>query len=314
MNQLNRTDDKSRAGNPVFKGFYADPEARILNGNFWIFPTCSAPYEEQTFFDAFYSKDLVTWNKVEKVLDSKNIIWAKKALWAPSPIEYHGKYYFFFAANDIQSDLEVGGIGVAVSENPGGPYKDFLGKPLIGKFINKAQPIDAHVYVDDDTIYLYYGGWGHCNVVKLNNDLMSFGMFPDGEVFKEITPQGYVEAPYMIKRAGKYYFMWAEGNWMGPGYCVAYAISNSPYGPFNRIGKILEQNPLIATGAGHHGVFHIPGTDDWYIVYHRRPFSETSPHSRVICIDQMFFDKDGFIKPVEITDNGVKAVRISNNG
>lgn len=309
MNKLNRNNQIKRSGNPIFSGYYADPEARIFNGSFWVFPTCSAPYEQQTFFDAFYSNDLVKWTKVAKVLNQKNVTWAKKAFWAPSPIEHHGRYYFYFAANDIQSDLEIGGIGVAAADKPEGPYIDCLGRPLIDKFFHKAQPIDAHVFVDDDnSIYLYYGGWRHCNVVKLNDDLVSLGTFPDGDTYKEITPHGYVEAPCMIKRDGKYYFMWAEGDWMGPDYCVAYGISNSPFGPFRGIGKILEQNPRIATGAGHHGFIHIPGSDDWYIVYHRRPLSEISPHSRVVCIDQMFFNQEGYIEPVQITSTGVKAV------
>lgn len=41
---------------------------------------------------------------------------------------------------------------------------------------------------------------------------------------KEITPENYVEGPFMIKRNGKYYFMWSEGgslfitvvNWAKP--------------------------------------------------------------------------------------------------
>ena len=65
--------------------------------------------------------------------------------------------------------------------------------------------------------------------------------------------------------------MWSEGGWTGPDYSVAYAIGDSPFGPFKRVGKILQQDPAIATGAGHHSVINIPGTDQWYIVYHRRP-------------------------------------------
>ncbi len=64
-------------------------------------------------------------------------------------------------------------------------------------------------------------------------------------------------------------------------------------------------DPEVATGAGHHSVLNIPGTDDWYIVYHRRPLSETSPHHRVTCIDRMEFDENGLILPVKITFRGV---------
>lgn len=44
--------------------------------------------------------------------------------------------------------------------------------------------------------------------------------------------------------------MWSEGGWTGPDYKVAYAISDSPFGPFNRIGEVLRQNFDIANGAG----------------------------------------------------------------
>ena len=46
------------------------------------------------------------------------------------------KYYFYFGANNIYHECEVGGIGVAVADRPEGPFKDALGKPLIGKIVN----------------------------------------------------------------------------------------------------------------------------------------------------------------------------------
>lgn len=288
--------------NPIFLGWYADPEVRIFDNKFWVYPTYSAPYDEQLFFDAFYSEDLTNWSKVDRVLEQKNVPWASHAMWAPSPIKHNNKYYYFFAANDIQSDNEIGGIGVAIADSPEGPYIDALGKPLINSIRNGAQPIDPHVFIDDDGfIYLYYGGWGKCNVVKLGDDLLSIDSFDDGTVYREVTPEGFVEAPCMIKRNHKYYFMWSEGGWGGPNYSVAYGIADSPFGPFKREGKILQQNPNVATGAGHHSILQIPGKDEWYIVYHRRPLTEVDRNHRELCIDRMHFDKDGKILPVEMT-------------
>ncbi|MBU1822633.1 MAG: glycoside hydrolase family 43 protein [Bacteroidetes bacterium] len=296
------------AGNPVFPGWYADPEGIIFGNNYWIYPTYSAPYNQQVFMDAFSSPDLVNWTKHSRIIDTTSISWAKKAMWAPSIIEKGGKYYLFFGANDIQSDQELGGIGVAVADKPEGPYKDHLGKPLISKFYNGAQPIDQFVFKDKDgQHYLIYGGWRHCNIAKLNDDFTGFVPYEDGTVFKEITPQGYVEGPFMFIRNGKYYFMWSEGGWTGPNYSVAYAVADSPFGPFERVGKILQQDPQVATGAGHHSVIQVPGRDQWYIVYHRRPLDETDGNHRVTCIDEMSFDKDGRINPVKITFDGVKA-------
>lgn len=293
-------------GNPVFPGWYADPEGIIFNKKYWIYPTFSAPYKDQVFLDAFSSPDLKTWTKHPRIIDTSKVKWAKRAVWAPSIIQKKGKYFLFFAANDIQNDKEIGGIGIGISTNPAGPFKDYLGKPLVDKFQNKAQPIDQFVFNDNGKYYLIYGGWKHCNIAQLSNDFTGFVPFANGEKFKEITPDKYVEGPFMFKRNGKYYFMWSEGGWTGPDYSVAYAIGDSPLGPFKRIGKILQQDANIATGAGHHSVIKLPKKDEWYIVYHRRPLGETDRNSRVTCIDRMYFDENGFIKPVIITNEGVK--------
>lgn len=297
---------QEKSGNPVFEGWYADPEGIVFGKKYWIYPTFSAPYNKQVFFDAFSSPDLVHWTKHANILDTARVKWAKRAMWAPSIIEKGGKYYLFFGANDIQNDKEVGGIGVAVANRPEGPYQDYLKKPLIDKFHNGAQPIDQFVFKDKNQYYLIYGGWRHCNIAKLKEDFTGFVPFEDGTIFKEITPENYVEGPFMFTKNGKYYFMWSEGGWTGPNYSVAYAIADSPFGPFKRVGKILQQDPKVATGAGHHSVIHHPKDDAWYIVYHRRPLGQTDGNSRVTCIDQMFFDENGFIKTVIITNEGVK--------
>ena len=301
------------SGNPVFPGWYADPEGAIFNKTFWIYPTYSAPYNQQVHFDAFSSKDMVTWTKHPNILDTSSIKWANRAMWAPAIIEKNGKYFFFFSANDIQNANEKGGIGIAISNHPAGPFTDYLGKPLIDQFHNGAQPIDQFVFKDvDGAYYLIYGGWRHCNIARLKDDFTGFIPFDDGKIFREITPDKYVEGPMMFIRKGKYYFMWSEGGWTGPNYSVAYAMGDSPFGPFKRIDKILKQNPDIATGAGHHSVINVPGTDNWYIIYHRRPLGETGANSRVTCIDRMFFDKDGLIQPVIITNEGVGKIRVRN--
>ncbi|MFC5408699.1 glycoside hydrolase family 43 protein [Larkinella bovis] len=298
---------KTMSGNPVFPGWYADPEGVIFGKNYWIYPTYSAPYNQQVFMDAFSSPDLVNWTKHPRIVDTTAIKWARRAMWAPAIVEKGGKYYLFFGANDIQKDSELGGIGVAVADNPAGPFRDHLGKPLVDRFINGAQPIDQFVFKDKDgQYYLIYGGWRHCNMARLKDDFTGFVPFPDGTTFKEITPQGYVEGPVMFMRNGKYYFMWSEGGWTGPNYSVAYAVADTPFGPFQRVDKILKQDPNVATGAGHHSVIQVPGKDEWYIVYHRRPLTETDGNHRETCIDKMEFDEKGLIKPVQITFEGVK--------
>ncbi|HWS01253.1 MAG TPA: glycoside hydrolase family 43 protein [Prolixibacteraceae bacterium] len=324
--------DSNTSGNPLFPGWYADPEGIIFGDTYWIYPTFSdesgvvepptafsdyqlqirkntinPQYLKQTFFDAFSSKDLLKWEKHPHVLDVKNISWAGYAIWAPSIIKKGDQYFLFFGANDIQNNQQPGGIGVAVADSPEGPFKDHLGKPLINQFYNGAQPIDQFAFRDTDgQYYLVYGGWRHCNIGKLNDGFTGFVPFEDGSIFKSITPDKYVEGPFMLVRKGKYYLMWSEGGWTGPDYSVAYAIGNSPFGPFNRIGKILQQDPAIATGAGHHSVINIPGTDDWYIIYHRRPLTTKNGNHRETCMERMYFDENGLIVPVKITKEGVE--------
>ena len=330
-----RLKEQGLSGNPVIEGWYADPEAIVYGRTYWIYPTYSDDYGaaaspidqarltprqkrainkqylKQTFLDAFSSDDLVHWEKHPRVLDITNDKWAEFAVWAPSAIQANRRYYLFFAANDIQSDQEEGGIGVAVADRPKGPFVDALGKPLVDKFHNGAQPIDPFVFRDDDgQHYLYYGGWRHCNVARLTADLVGLAPFPDGMTFKDITPASYVEGPFVFKRQGKYYLMWSEGGWQGPNYSVAYAIGDAPSGPFSRVGKVLQQDPAVATGAGHHSVIPVPGSDTWYIVYHRRPLGTKNGNHREVCIDSMHFNPDGTIRPVRITFEGVKARRV----
>lgn len=305
-----QSDGRTTAGNPLFPGWYADPEGTVFDKQVWVYPTYSAKYNEQVFFDAFSSSDLVHWQKHERILDTAAIKWARRAMWAPAIVEKEGRYYFFFGANDIQNNTQSGGIGVAVSDRPEGPFRDYLGRPLIDKFYNGAQPIDQFVFKDaDGQYYIFYGGWRHCNVAKLKSDFTGLEPYADGTTFKEITPKGYVEGPFMFRRNGKYYFMWSEGGWTGPDYSVAYAVADSPFGPFERVGRILQQDPAIATGAGHHSVVRL-ANDKWFIVYHRRPLGETDGNHRVTCMDEMFFDEQGLIKPVKMTMEGVRKTKV----
>lgn len=300
--------------NPVIDGWYADPEAAVFGNTCWIYPTYSAKYKQQVFMDAFSSTDLVHWKKHPHIIDTAIIKWAYMAMWAPAIVKKDSRYFLFFSANDIQSRLRnglkddtLGGIGIAVADKPGGPFKDYLGKPLINHFYNNAQPIDQSVFKDTDgQYYLIYGGWGRCNMAKLNKDFTGLVPFSKDSLVKEITPQGYVEGPTMVLRRGKYYLMWSEGNWTDGTYKVAYAVSNSVSGPFVRVATILEADEHIATGAGHHAVINIPGTDEWYIVYHRRPIPNLDRDHRVVCIDRLYFDDAGNIKPVKMTFEGIR--------
>lgn len=291
-----RAVNPSKAGNPILPGWYADPEIHFFEGRFYIYPTFSANYEEQTFFEAWSSDDLVDWRKEGRILDFADIPWStNRAAWAPSVAERDGVYYFYFSAGD------GAGIGVATATHPAGPFRDALGRPLIAEYHHGAQPIDAHAFLDDDgRCYLYYGGWRHAVVVELGPEMIS----TVGE-FREITPEHYVEGPFMLKRNGIYTFMWSEGSWGDASYAVAYGRADSPFGPFVREGLVLQSDPEVATSAGHHSVLQIPGTDEWIVAYHRRPLAETDRDHRVVCLERMEFGEGGTILPIPLTHRGV---------
>ena len=291
--------------------YMADPSVHVFEGKVYIYPShdweCGIPEDDWgAHFDmrdyhVFSLEDVMEGDVTDygMVLDKTDVPWVKRQMWDCDCCEKDGKYYLYFPAKD---HTDIFRLGVAVSDTPYGPFVPEP-DPIRGSY-----SIDPAVFKDDDgQYYMYYGGWGHCNMVKMGSDLISIVPFEDGTTYKEVTPENYIEGPFMLKHNGKYYFMWSEGDWTGPDYCVAYAIADSPFGPFKRVGKILEQDTKIANGAGHHSIIKGPGKDEWYIVYHRRPLGETDGNYRITCIDRMYFNKNGTIKPVKMTSGGIKA-------
>lgn len=287
--------------NPIVPGWYADPEARFYNGRYYIYVTKSfSAYGEQMNLDAFSSKDLIHWEKHPNIIDMSGYPYIHRAVWAPTIIDRNGKYYLIFASNDIQNNDQYGGLEIAVSDSPTGPFVNLLGKPLVDRFVNYAQPIDAHLFKDDDgTVYLYWGGWQHCNVAIMKEDMTGFIPMEDGDWCKAVTPRGYVEGPCMLKRKGVYYFMWSEGDWVNGTYHVSVSQSRSPLEISSESETILRSSD-IADGPGHHGYLNIPGTDEWKIVYHRRIIGDLEAGHRVLCIDDLTFDGEEML-PVRMT-------------
>lgn len=292
-----------RIHNPIDPGWYADPEARFYEGKYVIYATKSLSYDQQTNQVCWTSSDLTHWQRHDDIIDMSGFPWATRAIWAPTVVEKNGKYYYIFASNDIQSGAEVGGLEIAVSDCPTGPFRALLDCPLVNAFHNGAQPIDAHLFKDDDgTVYLLFGGWRHCNIAKMNDTMTGFVPFSDGSVFREITPPDYVEGPCMFKKGGKYYFLWSAGAWTTGTYRVNAAFADSPFGPFDGYHEILSTgDSQIANGPGHNGYLYIPEEELYLIVYHRHDPQLQDGNARFMCIDIMEFDADGKIRTVTMT-------------
>ncbi|OOQ59887.1 family 43 glycosylhydrolase [Mucilaginibacter pedocola] len=308
--------------NPALTGYYADPEVLYAEktGKFYIYPT-SDGFDgwSGNYFKTFSSPDLVNWKDEGKILDlPADVSWANRNAWAPCIIEkkMDGKYQYFYYFTGAQK------IGVAVADDPAGPFKD-SGKPLLAQLpegVKGGQQIDPDVFADpiSGKTYLYWGN-SYMAVAELSADMLS--IVPG--TTKILTPtKTYNEGTYVFYRKGTYYFMWSENDTRDPNYTVRYGTSKSPTGPI----EVSEHNTVIAKdekagiyGTGHNSVIQVPGTDDWFIVYHRFNYpkgitmGDAAGYNREVCIDKLDFNTDGTIKQVTPTHAGIKPVLLRSN-
>ena len=314
---------------PILQGFHADPEVLYSNKTkkYYIYSTTDGtPGLGGHDFSVFSSTDLINWTDEGKMLDVKGdqVKWATGNAWAPCIEEVKQKdgsykYYFYFSAHNPQTNRKE--IGVAVSDNPTGPFVD-SGAPIITDADRPAearggQAIDVDVFTDPKTgkHYLYWGN-GFMAGAELNDDMLSVKK----ETITHLTPKGgslqtwaFREGAYVFYRKGTYYFMWSVDDTGSPNYHVCYGTAKSPLGPIT----IDENNYLVIKqkpedkiyGTAHNSVLQIPGKDEWYIVYHRINKNFIDRHfapgiHREVCIDKLTFDKKGNVIPVTPTLNG----------
>ena len=315
------------SGNPILTGFHADPEVMFSHqtNRYYIYSTTDGtPGWGGWYFTCFSSEDLTNWRYEGIILNlPRDTQWASGNAWAPAIEEklMDGKYKYFFYFSGETGHGKA--IGVAVSDSPTGPFHD-VGHPIVDKRPEgqkNGQQIDVDVFTDPDTgkSYLYWGN-GYMAGAELNDDMLSI----KEETVQRMTPRGgtlqdyaYREAPYVFKRNGIYYFLWSVDDTGSPNYHVAYGISNQPLGPIQVAEQpiVLIQDPENEIyGPAHNSVLQIPGRDEWYIVYHRinKNYIEREKGPgihRETCIDRMFFNPDGTIKPVKPTKRGVKGIR-----
>lgn len=301
--------------NPALKGYYADPDIIYSNvtKKYHLYPT-SDGFDGWSgkYFESFSSKDMKTWKNDGKILTlGTDVKWADRNAWAPCIIEkkIDGKYKYFYYFTAAQK------IGVAVADHPSGPFKD-SGKALVDKKpegVRGGQNIDPDVFQDPVTgkCYLYWGN-GFIAVGELNDDMISF---KEGSVQVIKHHNSFREGTHVFYRNGQYYFTWSIDDTRSPNYSVGYATSTSPLGPINVPENyvVLQKDPSKGIfGTGHHTTIQKPGTDEWYMVYHRfnHPrgikMGDAAGYNREVCIDPMTFNEDGSIVPVKPTHQGVK--------
>lgn len=278
-------------GNPILPGYNADPSLLQHDGKAYLYITLD-PWGGRTL-GCWESSDFKHWTYRELNWPTKEACTSPTSngsmVWAPSVVRAPDGRFFMYVS--VGSEVWVG-----TAEHPLGPWRDALGgRPLIpGNYKPGYHMIDAEAFVDEDgAVYLYWGSglkWinGRCFVVKLKPGLVSF----DGEP-RDVTPVGghYFEAPFLVKRGGKYYLTYSDGKTITDTYCVYYAVGDSPFGPFTE----PPGGPILATetsrdivSPGHHAIIRHDNRD--YILYHRHrvPYLPGTAY-RQVCMDPLQF-------------------------
>jgi beta-xylosidase len=288
--------------------YTADPSARVFNDTLYVYP--SHDEDTATWFymkdwHVFSTTDMKHWKDHGVAFSLDKTKWAKKMAWAPDCAFRNGKYYFYYPTDQNY-------IGVAVGDRPYGPFSDPLGKPLITRqtpgVVNNRDLIDPTIFIDDDnTPYLIFGQ-NDVNIVKLNDDMISFS--DTVRIIKGVNH--FFEADWMHKYKGKYYI-----SYSGDGK-ILYGISDSPYGPFEFKGTILAE---VNSGTNHHSIVEFKG--QWYLFYHTADlYFKNYPNAnsalgwdkgihyfrRSICADYLYYNPDGTIKQVIPTKQGVSKI------
>lgn len=222
--------------------------------------------------------------------------WARPdAAWAAQMVRGpDGRFYLY--APVAQRDCgarDCMGIGVAVADDPLGPWRDWHPEgPIVSQRLpvaNEIQNIDPTVFVDDGgSAYLYWGTFGQLRGARLGADMKTVG-----EPVRVTTLTGFFEAPWLFKRKGVWYMVYAANN-AGPESpctpalyhaCQAYGTAPTPLGPWTYRGVILD--PVSST-TSHQGMVAYRG--QWYMTYHTADAKLGGHFRRSVAIDRVEWD------------------------
>lgn len=292
--------------NPIFTHKYtADPAAIVHNDKVFLYAGHDeAPAGREGYIMnewlVFSSPDLVTWTEHAVPLAPKDFAWSSGDAWASHVTERNGKFYWYATV----THKEIGGkaIGVAVSDSPIGPFKDARGSALITNNMTTDvsidwDDIDPAVFIDDNgQAYIFWGNTV-CHYAKLKDNMVEL----DGPI-RTIKLPNFTEAPWVHKRKGKYYLSYA---YQFPEK-TAYAMSNSIEGPWEYKGILNELAGNSNTN--HQAIIDFKGKT--YFIYHN---GAIQPHGgsfrRSVSIDRIYYNKDGSMKRVVMTSEGIKPAK-----
>ena len=326
-------------GNPILAegDFYStDPAPFVADGKLWILTGRDEAASDVNDFIMPEWQLLKTddpasgkWTHYPAIIKPENVFaWAEEArayagqiVEGPKGPDGRKRYYFYAPVLEKNSDAEDRfAIGVAVAESPLGPWRDaHPSGPIISQKVpvaNKIQNIDPTVLIDDDfRVYIYWGTFGQVRGMELARDMIT----PKGPQQTITGLTGFFEAPWIMKRKGTYYMLYA-GNNAGPGSectpavyhaCIAYGSAPSPMGPWTYRGVVLK--PVSST-TSHPGAVEFGG--QWYFAYHTADAKGGGHFRRSVALDKMAWDDSvtpARIRPVEPTRRPQPAPAPSRN-
>ncbi|MFD2162699.1 glycoside hydrolase family 43 protein [Paradesertivirga mongoliensis] len=301
----------AQAQNPIIKHiFTADPSPIVHKGTVYLYTSHDTASVKDTNYKmpdwhVFSSTDMVNWKDHGALLSPKTFSWAEGDAYAAQCIERDGKFYWFVSTFHKKDANSNGGaaIGVAVSDNPTGPFKDAIGKALITNEMTKDMPhawddIDPTVMIDDDgQAYMYWGN-GSLKWAKLKKNMIEL----DGPI-TAFKPKNFIEGPWIYKRKNLYYLVYASAGTKPE--MIEYCTAPTATGPWTYRGIIQENVPNSFTT--HPGILDYKGKS--YFFYHNGVLPTGGSYRRSICVDYMYYNEDGTIKPIVQTSAGVAAVK-----
>lgn len=299
-------------GNPILADgdyYSADPAPFVADGQFWILTGHDMAAPDVNDFimpdwqllrtdDPTPGPNGAKWTHYPAFLKPENVFaWAEPArAYAGQIIQGPDKRFYLYApVMEKDSDAKDRfAIGVAVADSPLGPWRDaHPSGPIVSQKVpvaNDIQNIDPTILIDDDgKVYLYWGTFGQMRGMELARDMIT----PKGPEQTITGLTGFFEAPWIMKRKGTYYMLYA-GNKAGPTSdctpavyhaCIAYATAPSPMGPWTYRGVALK--PVSST-TSHPGAVEFKG--QWYMVYHTADAKDGGHFRRSVAVDRMEWD------------------------
>ena len=297
---------------PALPGLYADPNIIAFGKSYYIYSTTDGfPGWAGQVFYVWCSDDLVTWTRSDEPIltlngTSGNVPWADGNAWAPTIVERDSKYYIYFSGDNPTYDRKT--IGVAVASSPEGPFTAEPEAMIINggnETFTVGQAIDPAAFVDPKTgIHYLFWGNGNALMAELADDMTSL---KPNTTRKVVGLTNFTEASFVVYREPYYHYTYSNGDTDNADYYVGYATAENVTGPWTYRGVVLKENPVKGIlGTGSSSTLNVPGTDDWYMAYHRFHIPGGNGTDREVCLDRVHFDSNtGVMEVVHPTLSGI---------